>query len=362
MIKPLPILKADVGVVFYQQFDKWPTCAAGLRTNSSRINRVIVCNDEPWTDEGRAQILAELPGIPTLLLDHPHDGFGVARSWNEIFAEVTENYCLTIAADILLPPGHLSAMLTHAAPERMVCGKIHTTALDLQPGQDPPILRKDGMSIHWGKERIKAGSRQWGVARGANRLVHTPSWHAVGGMNPRFRTYGYEDWELAVRWMMAFGEKSIYFADPAVYHMDRDLRRLPGREATQIMADTLAEFYAHRYRLQARTSFDPMSLNACEYFRSCADITLPCARPEWIPEAKAVLITHDELLDDLEEHEVRAHLAFIVTRLAPGGRLIAGSKKWREQLPQWCREAGLEVEAVVDAAVEATRPEWEEDE
>lgn len=359
MTPPAPT-NLDLVVAFYQQFDKWPTCAAGLRANAAQIHRVIVVNDEPWTDEGREQILAELPGIPTLLLDHEHDGFGVARGLNQAMAEVTADYALTLSADILLPPHHLSAMLPHAKPHHMVCGKIHTTRVDLQPGEEPIVVRKDGLAERRSSRNLGHGARQWSVVRGANRLVHAPSWRAIGGMNPRFRTYGYEDWELAVRWMVAFGERSIRFVEPAVYHMDRNVNRLPETEATRLMAETLGEFYAHRYRLQARTSFDPMSLNVCEYLRACADLTLPCVKPDWIPEGRAVLITHDELLDELRESEVREHLAYLVTRLAPGGRLVMGTKRWLDQLPAWCEAVGLEVEAVANSAVEATRPEDEE--
>jgi hypothetical protein len=88
-------MKADVVVSFYRKPQFWERLITGLVENRAHIGKVIVVNDEPWS----AVTLPSVKGVGALdlvFLDHPHDGWGAAKSVNQGAAAVETEFFIHI--------------------------------------------------------------------------------------------------------------------------------------------------------------------------------------------------------------------------------------------------------------------------
>jgi len=139
-------LKVDVVIDFYRKHALWPMVAWGLRVNHENINRVIVVNDELWTADERECMHSTLGGdIPLVLLDHPRNGYGGHKCFNEGVDAVETPWFCGINADIVLAPGSLAITCAHADEELLIFDWTHDVPryVTLADFPNPPIERED---------------------------------------------------------------------------------------------------------------------------------------------------------------------------------------------------------------------------
>lgn len=182
----------DVVACFYRDTDCTTRFWEGIQANRALIARVILVNDEPWS------IAPNLPGAPEVIyLDHPHAGYGVARSLNQGIREADTDDVLLIGYDYVLPEGFLERRLSLAGPERLSGG--------FRCGSTPPDL-----------SLLRACDRNWRAVSG-HLLVNRAAHALMGGFDEAFcGSYGYEDFEYAARWQQQFGpENVLYSLEPA---------------------------------------------------------------------------------------------------------------------------------------------------
>lgn len=213
--------KVDVVIAYYRQARHWPKVLWGLRRNAHYINKVIIVNDEPWSEEDYATVTAE--DLSIVKLQHPHDGFGVCKSYNQGIKAATTEFVLLTSADVVLPPRLIAQKLLYAQPNTLVAGPCTHVEEDSDPSS-PTVIRKDRFEAL----RHDADSRPWHYVRGVNRLLHRQAHLDMGGFDERFNEFNYEDYDHTARWCAKYGLQSIQYCDAPVYHLGD-----PQHEATK---------------------------------------------------------------------------------------------------------------------------------
>lgn len=217
----------DVVCCFYRQERFAPFFFWGIRENREEISRVIIVNDEEWTERALRAILKEVQelGVPVLLLAHPHRGtHGVARSLNQGLRRVQTEYAVLVAFDQIFQPGAIADLLDNAAPGRMVIGRVdgisERTPFSALP-DEVEILRPD-MQAGFIPELIARNGKNFDICawRNGHNLVHVQSHTDIGGFDERFVEWGYglEDQEWCIRWLLRHGRGSIWWSTAATWH------------------------------------------------------------------------------------------------------------------------------------------------
>jgi hypothetical protein len=209
-------VKVDVVIDFYRKHAVWPMVAWGLANNKASIGKVIVVNDDLWTHGERNMMRDTLDAdVPLLLLDHPHDGYGGHRCFNEGVAQVeTEHFC-GINGDIVLAPGSLATTLECADEGLVIFDWTHDVPRDvtLADFPDPPIERRDWRIEHPCPYYVYDFRFTYMVA-------HTASHHAIGGANCTMPDYGLVDYDYGCRWALKHGRDSFLVgAGGCAYHI-----------------------------------------------------------------------------------------------------------------------------------------------
>ena len=211
-------MKLDVVIAWYAQEDLWPLVAWGLNENRESIHRVLIVNDARWTPAQRALLLATMATYDAfpkhVLLEHKHEEFGSHRSIRQGAQHVNTGWWVHIDGDIILAPGSLEALSNK--PERgiMRCGVMHDVRRDLQVSDlaNCPIERAD--------KRLDKDVCDWVDVRDGYIFSHAQDYFAIGGHDLLYPDYGCCDYDIAMRWMMHFGEETIEMAPDAIsYHL-----------------------------------------------------------------------------------------------------------------------------------------------
>ena len=126
-------MKYDVVVAYYRQEHNWPVVAWGLEQNAARINRVLVVNDEPWSE-----FKPTLNGIPVVLLDHPHDGFGLTKSYNQGMREATTDFVLLTQGDEILVQDFFTQCIGALKDKSILYPIVAYTEPDVELADMPP--------------------------------------------------------------------------------------------------------------------------------------------------------------------------------------------------------------------------------
>ena len=221
----------DIVIDFYRKGAHWPKVAFGLAQNIDHINRVIVVNDEPWTDEGRLLFWRDpihLDPTKLLLLDHEHEGFGSARCVNEGMRAVETEYWMVLNADVMLGPDSLADTLALAAPRTIIYPFV----------DDIPVHFEDGFSSPF-------TGAPWRYYRDFCALEHTASSLVLGGRR-EFPSWGYSDHDYGCRWALHFGLDKVLHDGGTVYNLGaNDARHV-------VSPETLALWYETKDKFQAR--------------------------------------------------------------------------------------------------------------
>lgn len=239
--------RIDVVIGYYKQQELWKHVLAGLKANERYIDTIYVVNDEPWE--------YELPtgGLDIVQLEHPHDGFGLCRSFNQGVAIARAEYVLLTTADCVMPPGYLRGRINACKPKCLVAGPVSHIALDNFVYPDPVVLRTDSFMHLVGD----ADARPWQYVRGATKLVHHDSYL---GHNELLNERNYEDWEFTARWCMTYGDDSVIYVDHSpMWHLGdnkaNESTAVP-EKSYAILLDTLNKYNTARLHRHASVIVD----------------------------------------------------------------------------------------------------------
>lgn len=171
---------------------------------------------DPWRERTYRHVLAHLTeaareacmGSP-LVADDGSDPFSRAGSRNQIMCDTDADVVILHDADMLAPLHAYSEMATLAhESSRLVIGYTEYRALDedtsrsVLEGSDPFRARPLGAT--------------WAWSRGGIVAIRRELWHAVGGMDERFRGWGCEDWAFEHAASVVLGP-SVRVETPAVH-------------------------------------------------------------------------------------------------------------------------------------------------
>lgn len=215
-------MKVDVVVNFYRKFKEWPLVVWGLQRNKDYINHVIVVNDEPWTDATKDALTIVADGLPLVLLDHEHHGFGGHRCINQGMHEVQTDYWCAIDADTFMVPRALEQLCEGASPQVIIYPPVHDIALDTTVDElDKPVIIREG-----GYAMRTAHREPWSVYRDLLTFEHTESSLALGGRS-EFTGYGYIDYDYGCRWALKYGLHNTRTYAPLAYTFPSIARKAP---------------------------------------------------------------------------------------------------------------------------------------
>jgi hypothetical protein len=325
-------MKVDIVACFYRQKELAPFFFHGIANNKECINSVIIVNDEPWSDDNQIQIPEGLP--PIVLLDHVHEGFGVAKSLNEGIMAATTDYVFTMSFDVILPEHTLEMMAKLTQPDTFVVGSLDhidpETELDDFP--NPDIIVPD-----WKPSRhdyLKGIGRAWKYCHNGHNLWHRKAFMSLGGFDSSACTHGRtcEDHEFAVRWQKAFGAYSMTFCDTRSWHMgDRHLasreEKRPTPQARKLLATSLAELYGKRYILFCDNLISETHVNVSHETATGAesDVRADCRHLAWMPRDVEEIIA---LLpnDYVSINELPTYIKVAQKHLGHGGCLTIHTK------------------------------------
>jgi len=197
-------MKIDIVIPFYRKYHDIPRTAWGLRQNLANINRVIIVNDELWTSDTKSIACTICYGLPLILLDHPHEGFGAHKCANQGLYMVETEYWSLLDADIVLTPGTIQRELEYAAPNKIVYPHVHDIpqSTSTEELHSPKILRK------YGYGGTHPDSKPWLRYRDCHTLEHTESSLALNGRS-NFPGYGFIDYDYGCRWALEYGIENI---------------------------------------------------------------------------------------------------------------------------------------------------------
>lgn len=128
-------------------------------------------------------------------------------------------------ADMIIGPGYVENILKHLTPGKVVCGTR------IEPPLHPPgpekIIQDFGMDFDsldvegfekWCKDHFEVYQNQTTKGMFAPWVIYKEDFQAIGGHDPGFAPFPYEDSDIFQRWLLA-GYELIQSRDAFVYHL-----------------------------------------------------------------------------------------------------------------------------------------------
>jgi glycosyltransferase involved in cell wall biosynthesis len=257
-------MKMDCAISFYRREHLWGEVAEGLDLNRSYIERLIIVNDEPWeiTPRGVKGVVAlpnrwETPPMKYTLLDHPHDDpFGASRSVNEGIAAATTEYVLHIDDDIVLAPQALEKLVPLLAPQRLIFGRVENWKEGIDVEQYTEFGRACNVNIQGTDEPKNALDHLLHWCTGGFFIAHRESHLSLGGWSEDFIERGWQDIEYALRWILAYGPKSVIVGTGGAWHMAPREEEPPRPEYNTEATGAVYEHVLAKYPSLAMKGYD----------------------------------------------------------------------------------------------------------
>lgn len=197
-------MKIDVVVTYYRQEQFWGLVSAGLSYNHESINKVIVVNDEV-----SGLHLTPPQNVDMIVLEQPHQGYGVARAVNLGVDHVGTDAFAVIQGDIMLAPESLAINLACLDNPLLLGGPVKDFVVGNQTSY--PVnqdFRVDAPDL----------PGYWKYHRSSYFLTNTDNFRKVGGYDPAYDEYGFEDYDFAVRWFHTFGDDTWALGNGVAFH------------------------------------------------------------------------------------------------------------------------------------------------
>ena len=365
-------MKVDVVIAYFRQEHLWPFVAWGLQRNAAHINRVLLINDEPWT------WTPTLPGIPLVLLDHPHDGFGMTRSYNQGALASETDTVLFIQGDLVLE----SDFLAKALPRTLHFPLLYTWVFYIEIPATPSDLEQPSrIALDWrGNDglilELRQKHRMFILGKGASFLVNRAQYLALGGFDEHYAPLGpnCEDHDFAARWIMAYGPDTLDFGhsvswhlgDPPAARVRNFLARMPSYASRARLAGTLGRYFNNRYTLFGTTNEiqKPRDLTRCLVGHASdkqCDVRVDCLQLAWMQDGTAQAIDEGLPTTYLPVNQIEEHLATVFHKLAPSGELtlyFPERPPWTTaRLSAYLKSVGFEIEEEELGELTVRRPE-----
>ena len=184
---------------------------------------VILMND--GSTDGTSEWFRELPASVNLLLYEQEERIGHTILY-DIGIELATNEIVGILhADMIIGPSYIENMLKHLQPRKVVCA----TRIEppLHPEGKEKIIRDFGMDFdtlnidafeHFAIDSQLEYKDQTSTGMFAPWILYKTDFQAVGGHDPLFAPFPYEDSDIFQRWILA-GYELIQSRDAFVYHL-----------------------------------------------------------------------------------------------------------------------------------------------
>jgi GT2 family glycosyltransferase len=352
-------MKVDVVISYYRQRDFWPFVAWGLQQNAAHINRVLLVNDEPWDWE------PALEGLPLVLLDHAHDGFGMTRSYNQGANAAETERILFSQGDLILTPDFLAKLLPRSYVWSLIYPYVQYIEIPskLSSRWEPSFLSKDWRSNAGVVDEMRQKHRMFILGKGACFLVERAKYLALGGFDEGYAPLGpnSEDHDFAARWISAHGQDTLYIGGGEAWHLgdpprERSLHkqaRMPAYDSRARLASTLGVHFHHRYILWAghdgsNYPFDLTRAAIAHFDGGGGDVRVDCLSLDWMPDASAVDLEVWLPLPFLSKCQIVEHLSVLHRKLTDDGQmtlLFHASPAWpQEKLAALLPPLGFDIE------------------
>ena len=227
-------MKLDIVMTHYHEDKLWPFVCKGLIANKDYINKVIIVNDGPW------EYTLPIPnGIEILFLDQVKNGYGVGRAINKGVSFVTTPYFVILQGDFMLANNSLKKNIDCLDEESIIGGPFQ----DAEPQENGEIIIADHQDIRLVSN--PPGPGIWKACRGGYLCLPTQGFRDIGGYDERYIEYGYEDYDLAIRWFHKFGDDTIGLGAGNAYHLypKNKIEKVAGSSSFDLFVESL-----HKYR------------------------------------------------------------------------------------------------------------------
>jgi glycosyltransferase involved in cell wall biosynthesis len=218
----MPMTRISIIVSFYQRIAHLRCCLAALQRCREDFHEVIIADDgseAAVVDQVRR--LADEAAFPVRHVWQPKDGFRLSANRNNGIRAASGDHLLFIDCDFVLLPGAVRAHLSAARPGRFTaayCKYLPEAAssrlLQALPEpaelesiydglEDRPITRAHRKFI-WYSILIRLGlARPRKLRCSSHFSISRRDMEAINGYDERFRGWGGEDEDLALRMMLA---------------------------------------------------------------------------------------------------------------------------------------------------------------
>lgn len=208
----------SIVVLSHNQLDRTRRCLQALRDAYDPRHPVELLFVDNGSTDGSAEWLAAQPDVMLLANDH---NAGAPAARNQALAVARGEYLVVMDNDAFVSPGWLHRLLHHAEVDgRVGCiGPVsdraaHRQQIDYQAGADPEAQRRFADALY---EAAPGAAEPRNVLSSFCLLFPRAVLDAIGGFDPRFSPWGYEDDDFTLRAAMA-GFRNRIASDVFVRH------------------------------------------------------------------------------------------------------------------------------------------------
>ena len=184
---------------------------------------LIIMND--GSNDGTSEWLNSLRGIDNLQIYEQSDRVGHTILYDKGIDMATNEIVGILHADMILGPNYIENMIKHLQPKKVVCA----TRIEppLHPEGKEKIIKNFGMDfdtldIQSFENYVLTTQSEFEnqTTRGmfAPWILYKKDFQSIGGHDPLFAPFPYEDSDIFQRWIMA-GYELIQSRDAFVYHL-----------------------------------------------------------------------------------------------------------------------------------------------
>jgi glycosyltransferase involved in cell wall biosynthesis len=184
---------------------------------------VILMND--GSTDGTSEWFRDLPGSVNLQLYEQEERVGHTILYDKGIELATNDIVGILHADMIIGPLYIENMLKHLQPGKVVCATrieppLHPEGKEkiiMDFGQDFDTLDVDSFEefvMHKQEEELDRVT--YGMF--APWILYKKDFQAIGGHDPLFAPFPYEDSDIFQRWILA-GYELIQSRDAIVYHL-----------------------------------------------------------------------------------------------------------------------------------------------